>query len=392
MRRVTFITHDATQSGAPVVLLTLMRWLKSNTDLQLSTLAVKPGPLLEDFAQLGPVRRLDAWVRVDWAKLLTTRSKKGAAPSGLHEAADRLLKRAMTAAFRRLRCDLLYANSLESGLGLRAIRDHQPLISHIHEGEDYLLAERYRTAVDEVVAKADRVIAASAGVRHLLVDSLGVPSETVTVCQPFIDPRVTGNAGDGAETRSELGISRDAFVVGMCGGVGWRKGPDVFVAVAQQVLKRTAGRDVVFLWVGGDRRAPAYRYVTKDVERMGRAAAIRFITHQRDALRFMRAFDVLFLSSRADVYPLVCLEAGLVAQTPIVCFEKGSDVTDLAGDGGGFVVPFLDIDAAAASILTLMHDDGMRRRMGRRVSDLVRCRNDVAVVAPRIHALIEHLV
>jgi glycosyltransferase involved in cell wall biosynthesis len=373
-----------------------MRWLQANTDLQLATLAVESGPLLKDFADLGPVRCLDEWPRFDRVRklleLITSPAAKPT-PPGIRQAAEGILRNAARALSRGLRdCDVLYANSIESALGVRALRDHQPLVSHLHEGAYYLLADPYNDAVQTVVQGADRLIASSSEVRRVLVDDLAVPSSSVAVCYPFIDSRCYPPAADRAALRAELGLPADALVVGMSGHLVWRKAPDVFLAVARETLRRARDQNIVFVWVGGDEESPPFTYLTLDVKRLGLSRRVRFVPHQADPRPYLRAFDLLFLSSRAEVFPLVCLEAGVSAQAPVVCFERGSDATDLVADGCGFVVPYLDIEAAASAILALAADSEMRLRMGTRLAELVRSRHDVTVNAPLIHAVIKQLV
>jgi glycosyltransferase involved in cell wall biosynthesis len=400
MARVTFVTHEGTRTGAPVILLTLMRWLRANTDLQLSTLALRPGPLLEEFARLGTVRLLDEWQHFSEVSLalrtiveLASSPKAKTTSRAVRWMGEGVLRSARRVSFRALReCDLVYANSIDSARGVRVVRDHQPLICHLHEGPDYLLRESYAARIQAMVLDANRVIAPSSKVQQLLVESVGVPMSAVTLCHEFIDIKDSADPRQRAAARAELDIAPDAFVVGMCGDANWRKAPDVFSAVAREVLKHAGGRNVVFLWVGGNPAGPAHRYMRYDIDRLGLGDHIRFYPHQEDALPFMRTFDVFFLSSRSDVYPLVCLEAALVAEAPLVCFDKAGGTTELAGDGGGFVVPYLDAGAAASAILELMHDEELRRRMGCRLVELVRSRHDVAKSAPKIHALISELV
>ncbi len=52
--KVLFITHDASRSGAPMVLLHLMRWLKANQpEITFDILFVKRGVMERDFKALS---------------------------------------------------------------------------------------------------------------------------------------------------------------------------------------------------------------------------------------------------------------------------------------------------------------------------------------------------
>src|SRR5258708_19046169 len=57
--RVLFVSHDASRTGSPLVLLTLQRWLQSNADIDIRTLLLEGGPMEADFAAVGHVHRFD---------------------------------------------------------------------------------------------------------------------------------------------------------------------------------------------------------------------------------------------------------------------------------------------------------------------------------------------
>jgi hypothetical protein len=59
MKRILFIGHDATRSGAPFVLLHLLRWLRKNApDLEFELLLLSGGELEREFRQLCTVHAL----------------------------------------------------------------------------------------------------------------------------------------------------------------------------------------------------------------------------------------------------------------------------------------------------------------------------------------------
>ena len=52
---VLFVSHDAGATGAPFLLLHLLRWLRANTKLEFSVLLKKTGILESQFAAIAPV-------------------------------------------------------------------------------------------------------------------------------------------------------------------------------------------------------------------------------------------------------------------------------------------------------------------------------------------------
>src|SRR5262245_34600577 len=52
---ILFVSHDASPTGAPFVLLHLLRWLRGNTNLDFHVALNATGTLESQFAELAPV-------------------------------------------------------------------------------------------------------------------------------------------------------------------------------------------------------------------------------------------------------------------------------------------------------------------------------------------------
>ena len=55
MKKILFVTREAARTGSPLNLLRFLRWLRMNTAQEFEVLVAKDGPLVADFAKLGPV-------------------------------------------------------------------------------------------------------------------------------------------------------------------------------------------------------------------------------------------------------------------------------------------------------------------------------------------------
>ena len=74
-----------------------------------------------------------------------------------------------------------------------------------------------------------------------------------------------------------------------------------------------------------------------------RLVAIPFVSNQEELAAFYKMADVFVITSRADNYPTVCLEANCCG-TPVVGFDVGG-VKETIADGMGTVVPYGDQEA-----------------------------------------------
>src|SRR3954467_15345345 len=59
-RRVLFVSHDAMRTGAPVLLLHFLRWLRTNTRIDFEVVLRRGGELSAEFAALAPVWHAEA--------------------------------------------------------------------------------------------------------------------------------------------------------------------------------------------------------------------------------------------------------------------------------------------------------------------------------------------
>ena len=61
--KILFISHEATRTGAPILLLNFLNWLKKNSDIEIEILFKESkgnkGALINEFKTLGNVYSLD---------------------------------------------------------------------------------------------------------------------------------------------------------------------------------------------------------------------------------------------------------------------------------------------------------------------------------------------
>ena len=363
-----------------MVLLRLVAWLRRESDLEISILLGAGGPLVEDYRAIAPTTVLDP------ATLRPTPVDRGLRRmrrTGLAEA--RATDRIRRAIAPSSPVDVLYLNSVGS---LRLAKYLAPkartVITHVHElqiGMD-LWAGPDRPALR---ALSDHYIAAAHCVADMLVEREGIDRGCIDVCHEFVDVEAASEIDVNsarAAVRSELGIPPDAFVVGSAGTLTWRKGPDLFLAVAtaMQWMRDDAA---YFLWVGGARpNQPETIWMERDFGASPVAPFVHTTGDVADPLRHLAAIDVFALTSREDPFPLVALEAGALG-IPVVAFDVGG-TKEWVDDACGAVVGYADIIAMACALVRLGADLGLTRVMGAEAQRRVRSRYGVADGATRI--------
>lgn len=384
-RRLLAISHEATLTGAPIVLADLLGWIARHTDTEVHTLLLRDGPLRSRFEELGPVTALGASA----ANALVGPPGEPAAPARL----ARLGAWAPGARRQLARLgdfDVVHLNSAASTGILPHLPPNGPVVAHVHEMALALgtLGAREQDLLRSVPA---RWIAASSAVRDDLVDVLGLDQDRVVVHHSFIEAArfdaARTNARDVERLRRDQGIPDDAAVVMGAGTIEWRKGVDLFVQLAAAVHRRTTD-PVHFVWVGGDRRSGELTRVWADCGRAGIRDVVHFVgTHPRPETWFAAA-DVFALTSHEDPFPLVCLEHAAMGH-PVVAFRNGGmvELLEPAGaEAASCVVPHLDVAGMAAQVLELLGSEALRHTVGRQLRQRVLDHHDVSIAAPRLWA------
>ncbi|MDB5178031.1 MAG: glycosyltransferase [Candidatus Saccharibacteria bacterium] len=163
--------------------------------------------------------------------------------------------------------------------------------------------------------RADKILAVSGMVAEALHHELHVPRNKITTMYNTIDmARCRPSATSQRDSRTELGIDQNAFVVLGNGQVQPRKRLDVFVAMANALP------DMQFIWVGGinfKRLGADYKSMEKLMSSLPSNMQITGVIPLEKVNSYMRAADVFCLPADQENHPMCVLEAAS-AELPIV--------------------------------------------------------------------------
>lgn len=176
-----------------------------------------------------------------------------------------------------------------------------------------------------------------------------------------------------AAKRRELGLDPDAPVVGFVGRLVAEKGILELLAAGRAIVERIP--NVRFLFVGPldpdkpDSISPA---VARDY---GLEAACVFTGRRSDMPQLYALMNVLALPSHREGFPRTPMEASLMGVPSVVTDVRGCREAVEHGRNG-LVVPFGDVPALAASIIRVLEDPALARRMGAAGRQMARERFD----------------
>jgi O-antigen biosynthesis protein len=129
-----------------------------------------------------------------------------------------------------------------------------------------------------------------------------------------------------------------------------RKGPDLFVEIAEKVLFKQP--ETAFIWVGNaDPKMECE--VNALILRKNLSARVKFVGFVAEPMTYYAAASVYALTSREDPFPNVVLESAEVG-VPIVAFEGTTGAADFIVEHGGRLAKRLDTTDFASQILELI--------------------------------------
>lgn len=385
MNHYLFVGHDASRTGAPIVLLHLLRWLKQKQLCTFSVLLINGGELEHEYSCLA-----DTYI---WN--LPTTSNASLVNRIAFKLSDKIInsqkkhEKDIIGKVHNQGVKAIYGNTVVSTDVIVELKQKLkcPVVCHVHELEmaieRYFGTERFRKQVPNI----DLIIAASEAVRKNIISTFGFPAEKTVKVHEFVPSpnRVLHESGL-ASIREELTIPLGSYVVAASGTLDWRKAPDIFVQVADYI-KCNYQMMPYFIWIGGSKSTIEWLELEYDLKRLGLLEYVKFIGSKSNPLDYLRVADVFILTSREDPYPLVCLEAASLGK-PVICFDDAGGMPEFVGADCGIVVPYLAVANMALAIIKLFEQPELRNALGKRAFEKVTTQHNVELT---VHQIMEHL-
>jgi len=341
--KILFTGHEASRTGAPLILLRLMQAMQSLTGAELFLILERGGAMLGDYVQI--------------AHVLVNHNGMLYLPNGpdLAQMLGSIAGPAPT---------LAICNSADGWRLTQALR--KAGLPHIvmHYAPD--VWRTIHRCSNRVVFPADAVKAATTAVLPDFHDASVAP-------QGLLDPKFGRRDRNAArvEVRSKLGLAPDTAIVLGCGTRDLRKGIDLFIQLAARVCAH-ATRRVHFVWLGAEQYGAYFeRFIELDISQLNLSSIITLVGEVTDPEPYFLAADAFALTSRDDPFPCVTHEA-MACALPIVVFDGAGGAKEAIASDCGIVVPYLDVPAMADALVAFVDNPAQFADMGKRAETRVR--------------------
>lgn len=235
-----------------------------------------------------------------------------------------------------------------------------PYVSHVRD----FVRPWFQPSNLRALNTASAVVANSKAVATVCVDA-GVNSSRVHLVYNPIDLAIFRQASklNQLQTRCDLGLPVDAFIIGLIGQVQTIKGHSDLVDAAPLVVKEVPSAH--FLIVGAAEAPGMQRFkgqLMQSLQDSGLTDRFHFMGFRDDIPQIIRSLDVLAVPSLTESFGRTVVE-GLATGCPVIGTDVGG-IPEIIRDGhNGLLIPPHDPHSLAGAITRLAEDGTLRHSL-----------------------------
>jgi len=326
---ILFIGHEATLTGAPLILLKAIEEIKKKNDILPVVILCKDGVLEKEYKKLGLVYTLPNHRN----------------PSIDNKELDGLLNKVND--IKKISKAIF--NSVESRRILKVVRKHTSKLTYlIHE-----LGNLYPKNAWNIIDKnSDKIVFPAEFVKRKAIENNSFDLSKLSIqAQGLLKPGLLNRNKSEArkEIRDKLKLPSNAIIILGAGTGIPRKGIDFFTSIALSVLPKTE-QPIYFIWLG-EMPINDYKYwIEKDIEHSGYSDRILLLGEQKETENYFCASDLFLMTSRGDPFPCVVQEA-VASGLFIIGYQNVGGFTDLIDQNNGVLLSYGDVHGAVEVIL-----------------------------------------
>src|SRR5574343_138453 len=288
--KILFIGHDTSQTGAPILLLNLLRLLKQDNRIPFDIYLQRGGVLLNQYQELGRVTLLR------WDTLGIKRGLMYRFIDWMYASVKIILLKRKLGAY-----ELVFSNTIANGRLLKKLNATQiPVVSYVHELESVLKYYEKTGDTRETLKHSDLLICPATAVSSYLMAAFQVDQAKLLRLNYFFPENHKIELSDKATLRNafcnEWGISNSKMLIVGAGTITERKGVDRFVRIAAK-LKAMRER-VQFIWIGTPVDQDFKIAIDSFIQEEGIADMLTFTGSLPASIEMFRPFDLFLLTSR----------------------------------------------------------------------------------------------
>jgi glycosyltransferase involved in cell wall biosynthesis len=358
-QKILFVSHIASRSGAPFLLLEIIKEFKKKLDVPFEILLIKEGTIANEFKSLAKT--------YVWSNEKTIRSL-----SVFNRFGNLFLKvfkffRQQYILFCIRHTSLVFFNTITSGqVQKKLLSPQRRFIRYVHELQAAIHIVTNKEDLDIIINNTHLFIGCSNAVKNNLIENVKVNESLVKVINTPVNIifREKEEYFEFINSfRIKHNISANAVIVGVAANNEWRKGFDMFPLLIAVYFNLYPDSNTYFVWKGFSEDTESSFFDLYDFEKHSNKNQTILLPHGNDSIETIACFDIHLLLSREDPYPLVVLEAASFG-IPTVCFANAGGSPEFIKDHCGYCVPYGDLTKMAYKLNELVLNNKLRNDMG----------------------------
>lgn len=350
-KRILFVGHEVSRTGAPRSLLNIAT-IAVNLGYEVKFIIGnnKNEEVLEEYKKVGEVF---IWY---YKKPYRRYTRKERLIRKFYKPVELTHQQEIMLALQQYRPNLIFNNTIVNGAILEELSSLQvPIVSRIPELETVIqkFNIQQNNSALKVIQYSQKIVAVSQAVKNNLILQHQVNENDINIIYGFVKNINTHTYIEQRHLiRNELNVPSNAFVVGNCSSLIYRKGFDFFLELATEINKLTP---MYFVWVGGKKQSEIFIEVQEEVKKRNLSEYVKFIGEQNNVYKYLAAFDVFFHSSREEPFSLAMLEAAQF-KLPILGFKQTGGVEEFLANGGGILADFANVHQFIEPLISMKNN------------------------------------
>jgi glycosyltransferase involved in cell wall biosynthesis len=286
----------------------------------------------------------------------------------------------------QIKPDIVYAHSTKAGALTRIalIGMHIPVIYNPHGWAFNIIQSNKKELAYKLIEKVqipftNRIICISEAEKESAVRNHICSADKIQVIANGVDFELLDHAK--TVTRNELGIPKDAFVVGQIGRLTEQKSPDIFVEMAEKIKEVIPNSFFVMI---GDGNLEGE--VRNSIKAKGLEESFLITGWVQNPTGYLNCLDVATMLSRWEGFGLALVEY-MYGGVPLVS-TKVDAIPYVINDGvDGLLVEPNRPDEAAQAVMRLYHDSTLATELVKNGRSIARSQYDIKRVVKQTYHL-----
>lgn len=231
-----------------------------------------------------------------------------------------------------------------------------------------------------VLRRADGFVGISDPITEEFME-YGVPPEKVHPIPNGIDPEVFRPVTlmEKRDLRRKLGLPNGILAV-YSGKLNRGKGLEHLISAWETVARNTDGAHLVLVGSGGNQSLSCEAQTRRAVEELGLQSSVTFTGYTENVHEYLQASDIFVFPTEYEAFGLSLVEA-MSCGLPSIATRVGGIPGIVSHLENGALVDPGDPESLAWSIIALLEQPDLRRRIGVEARDTVRQRFSIRAVA-----------